>query len=253
MRLFQRKPKCPTCGNTLQTKPRRKQKCPHCGNLILVRAGQLVTEEEALISDWLIRLEGFGVSRKDFDKTQKQLSKQFGKPAGVNDTVWRVLNELVAKYARDAATLEQIYREMASLVSREGKDPTPYLLEAEKARGKWTGRQARQQKQIFLGHDELAYVRRLRNEGKPDQAEELLMRAEPSPAVLDELRKIASTRARKAKKEGNWQAVVQHLEGYNSYAKKYREHCIKLVNQEPPSHTKSDVKLLQEAKGKLAS
>ena len=78
-----------------------------------------------------------------------------------------------------------------------------------------------------------------------------VMKAEPSPAVLDELRKIASKRARGAKKAGDWHAVVQYLEGYTAYAEECRDHCIKTVNAEPPGHTKSDSKLLQEAKAKL--
>jgi hypothetical protein len=212
----------------------------------------MATEEEALVSNWLVRLESFGVSRKDFDAALKQLSEQFGKPAGVNDTVWRILNELVPKYARDAVTLERVYKEMASLVSKEEKDPTPYLLEAEKARQKRIGRRPERRGRTFLGHDRLAYVAKLRNEGKLDQAEELLMEAEPSPAVLDELRKIVSTRARRAKKDGDWQIVVQYLEGYTAYAQECREHCVRLANQEPPNHTRSDTKLLQEAKAKLA-
>lgn len=90
--------------------------------------------EVTLISNWLVRLGDFGISRKDFGAARTQLSEQFGKPAGVNDTVWRILNDLVIKYAEDPATLEWIYREMARLVSAEGRDSTPYLLEAEKAR-----------------------------------------------------------------------------------------------------------------------
>lgn len=226
--------------------------CPHCGNAILVRADRLVTEEDALIFDWLLRLERFGISRDGFDQTRRQLSEEFGRLAGVNDTVWRVLNVLVAKHAGDAVILEGVYGEMANLVSGEGKDPTPYLLEAQEAGGKGAQCQAVRRRRTSMGHDKLAYVRRLRSEGKLDKAEELLMKAKPSPAVLDELRKIATTRARKAKKEGDWQAVVQYLEGYDSYAEECREYCIRTVNQEPPPHTKSVEKLLQEARTKLA-
>ncbi len=107
--------------------------------------------------------------------------------------------------------------------------------------------------EVFLGQDELRYVRELRKEGKLDQAEALLLKAEPSPAVLDEIRKLASTRARVAKKNGDWRAVVQHLDGYTVYATQRREYCIKMVNQEPPPHTESDSRLLQEAKERLAS
>ena len=255
MGLFQRKARCPTCGSKLQKRPKRKQKCPHCGNLILVRSGQLVTEKEASIADYLARIEGFGVSRRDFDSAEKELSKRFGQSASVNDTVWSILNQLVGRYASDSVTSERIYREMAALVSREGRDPTPYLVEAEQARSRWeVRREARPKRKaiVFLGHDELAYVRGLRKGGKLEEAEKLLLRAEPSPAVLDELRKNASIKAREAKKRGDWQAVVRHLEGYSAYARGCREECIKMVNQEPPRHTETDMKRLEEAKAKLA-
>jgi hypothetical protein len=104
---------------------------------------------------------------------------------------------------------------------------------------------------MFLGHKELASVRKLRGKGKLDEAEKILLKGEPSPSVLDELRKIASAKARLAKKEGDWEAVVRHLEGYSSYAKKWRRYCVKTVNQEPPTHAARDRKLLQEAKSKL--
>ena len=104
-----------------------------------------------------------------------------------------------------------------------------------------------------MGHDELAFVRRLRNQGELDKAEEFLQKAEPSPTVLDELRKTASAKAKIAKKNGDWEAVIQHLNSYIDYANKWREHCIKMVNQEPPAHSDRDNKLLIEAKKKNAS
>jgi len=104
---------------------------------------------------------------------------------------------------------------------------------------------------IFLGHEELASIRKLRRQGKLDEAEKVLLKGEPSPAVLDELRKIASAKARLAKKEGDWGAVVRHLERYTSYAQKWRQYCVKMANQEPPTHTTQDQKLLHEAKSKL--
>lgn len=111
--------------------------------------------------------------------------------------------------------------------------------------------QKKPKKKVFLGHDELKYVSQLRGEKKFDEAQDLLLKAEPSPAVLDELRKIASARAKLAKKDGNWGSVIQHLEGYTAYANEWRDYCVKIANQDPPSHTESDVKLLQEARGKL--
>jgi hypothetical protein len=254
MGLFQKKPRCPNCNSTLQTKPARKQECPFCKQLILVRNGELVTEEEASIIDWLASLEYFGITRKEFDKQRNELSKKFGTKATVNDTVWQILNILVSNHANNDIALEQVYREMAKLVSGEGKDPIQYLLEAENVRKRRQDKpsQIQTEKQVFLGHDELKYVRGLRKEGELDKAEELLLKAEPSPAVLDELRKIASTRARAAKKDGDWKAVVQYLEGYTAYADQWRAHCIRMVNQEPPAHTENDAVLLREAKERLA-
>lgn len=101
---------------------------------------------------------------------------------------------------------------------------------------------------IFLDHEKLAVVAKLRREEKLDEAEKILLRAEPTPAVLDELRKIASKRAQSAKKKGDWSDVIRHLENYNELANKCRKHCIKMVNQEPPPHTEKDQKLLVEAK-----
>lgn len=252
IRLLQKKPKCPNCNSVLQKKPTQKKECPNCNKFIFVRNGELVTEEEATILDWLCNLEYFGITRKDFDEQRSKLSKEFRVQASINDTLWRIFNNLIITYANNDVVLEQIYREMARLVSNEGKDPTQYLIEAENVRKRRHDKPIQIQKQTFFGHDELKYVRGLRKEGNLDKAEELLLKAEPSPAVLDELRKIASTRARAAKKEGNWEGVVQYLESYTMYANQWREHCIKIVNQEPPSHTVSDALLLQEAKDNLA-
>lgn len=251
--FFQRKSKCPSCNVTLETRPTRKQECPHCKKLILVRDGELVTEEQAVILDWLGSLENFGITRKIFDEHRDKLSKKFGFQAGVNDTLWAILNNLVMSHAKNAFALEQIYREMAKLVSSEGKDPTQYLLEAEKVRKRRPDKPSQIKKQVFLGHDELKYVRGLRKKGKLDKAEELLLKAEVSPAVLDELRKIAGTRAKLAKRNGDWKSVIEHLEGYTDYANQWRQHCIEMVNQEPPAHTEGDTLLLQEAKVKFTA
>jgi len=244
------KAECPNCYKSLDTKPIRNQDCPHCGKPILIRNGELLTEEDSKIEDWLLRLEGLGVTRNDFDNNRDQLSKKFGKQASINDTIWSILNQLIMKYGKNLNMLEQIYREMASMVSSEGRDPTQYLMEAEKVRNRRLP-ESKSEKEVFLGHDELAYIRGLRKEGKLEKAEELLYKAEPSPAVLDEIRKIASDRARSAKKIGDWQSVVKHLESYSDYASKWRDYCVKMVNQEPPLHTANDIKLLQEAKQKL--
>ena len=103
-----------------------------------------------------------------------------------------------------------------------------------------------------LGHEQLAHIQQLRIKGKLHQAERILLKAEPSPAVADEMRKIASARAKDAKTQNDWEAVIKYLEQYNSYAQRVGSHCLKSVNQEPPSHSASDIKLLAVAKQKLA-
>jgi len=282
----------------LSSKPARKFGCPHCGETIRVRKGELLSEEDFHIHEWIDRLEFLGVSIMLFNRHRDELSKQLGFKASVNDTVWRILNRLIINYGADNVALEQIYRSMSKLVSNEGEDPTPYLLEAEKARKILTEKyqnyptsleefsselerilsadtipESASEKEypnivssnlkktkndssgnvlpsqrIFLGHEELAYVRGLRNQGKLDQAEEFLIKAEPSAAVLDELRKTASARAKIAKKNGDWKSVIECLVGYETYAAEQRDYCIKMVNQEPPEHTASDKKLLAHAR-----
>ena len=212
--------------------------------------GELVTEDVAQISNWIKRLEQFQVSHKDFDSARERLSKKFGGVASINDTIWSVLNMLVVKYGNSSEALEQIYREMAGLISSEGKDASQLLAQAENVRNNRLTK-PKSEKQVFMGHDELAKIRKLRKDGKLDKAEKLLLKAEPSAAVLDELRKIVSNKAKSAKQEGDWKAVVEYLEGYNQYAAKWRDYCVNMVNQEPPSHTASDFKLLQDAKAKL--
>jgi hypothetical protein len=100
----------------------------------------------------------------------------------------------------------------------------------------------------FLNDEKLYKVQNLRKEGKWEKAEVMLLEADPTPAVLDEFRKLCSIRAWAAKKEGDWQAVVQYLERYSAYASEWEDWCLKTVNQAPPAHTAKDQKLLEQAR-----
>jgi len=122
---------CPYCSITLESVPKRKKKCPSCGKFIFVRGGKPVTEDEARIQDNLWHLQWFRLTRLDFDKCRAELSGEFGVIASVNDTVWRLLNTQVAMSNR-ADVLEQAYKEMARIATEEGKDPQPYLDEANR-------------------------------------------------------------------------------------------------------------------------
>lgn len=103
-------------------------------------------------------------------------------------------------------------------------------------------------KWTFMDQVALAKTRKQITAGNLDKAEATLLKAEPTPAVLDQLRRIASLWAHEAKKRGDWAAVVLHLEGYDAYAKKHAAHCIEVVNQAPPEHTATDMKLLEKAR-----
>jgi len=106
-------------------------------------------------------------------------------------------------------------------------------------------------KMLFLEHEELVYVRRLSKEGRLNEAEELLYKSQPTPAVLDEIRKISSKKAKISKDNKDWLSVLKHLEKYSNYANKWHNFCVKFVNQAPPEHTSRDKKLLKEAKEKI--
>ena len=240
---------CPNCKKILSKMPSRKEKCPHCGEIIRVRNRTLITEEDSQIYDWLMRLEYLGITKKDFDDQREELSKEFGIRASVNDTIWRILNSLVVIHVNNDIKLEYVYRQMAALVAKEGKDPTRLLVQAEDARkGRPSKIELSGDEKVFLGHDELRYVKRLRMNGDFKKVEELLMKAKLSPAVMDEVRKLSSAKAKIAKKKGDWVSVVEYLSGYMEYADKL---CKRFVSQGPPEHTKTDLKLLAEAKSKL--
>lgn len=265
--------KCPNCFEVLLSKPKRKQECPHCKKFIFVRKGELVTKDQSIIIDWLeffeelemshhdnLELEEDQILRQSIRESSRQsiyearekLRDKLGYQPTIYETIWAILNEFLIRYAGDDSALEQIYRAMASLVSREGKDPTQYILEAERLKKQQKKKLLDDldieeddedeppalRKRMFLG-DALPYIRMLRRKGQFNKAEMMLMNGLPSPAVCDELRKIASTRAKIAKRGGDWESVLRHLEGYNKYAAKWRAYCVKTGNQEPPLHTTS--------------
>ncbi len=119
---------CPYCLVELEQQPSRQKKCPDCGNLIFVRKGILITKEEAEIHDVLKRLEQFGISKEQFTKHNQELTKQSDQQASVNDTVWRILNELVVE-KQSYFEKKQIYFEMARFSRMEGRDTKPYIVE----------------------------------------------------------------------------------------------------------------------------
>ena len=87
-----------------------------------MRHGNLLTQEQAEVGDWLNRVEYLGIARQHFDRHRQELAKQFGFAPSVNDTIWRVLNSLIVP-GRSHQELRFVYQEMADFVCKEGKDP----------------------------------------------------------------------------------------------------------------------------------
>jgi len=239
---------CPTCGCVLSSRPTRKTTCPDCGSTIRVRAGQLVTEDMAATIDWAERLEDFGVTQRTLERTRAELTKKFGAAAGVNDAVWSILNQLAMSHHTNPRKLSFVRGEQVRLMLQEDRDPTHLLFPEEEGQVS-AEKRSRRLFQYGVYHE---YVRWLRRKGRLDEVEDLLLTAEPTPAVLDELRMIASLRARDAQKNKDWKAIIRHLEGYSKYAKKHRRQCIRMVNAEPPDHTATDKKRLAKARAKIA-
>lgn len=248
--------KCPYCGKELHVQITRKQACPFCGRDIYVRSGKLVTEDESITIDWVEKLNlVLRINRKEFEKVRADLSTKFGLQAPARDVAWTILN----KSQKNA----QIYDLMAELLAEEDKDPIDMLVESAKEQNRIDKRFKRitskdekylsNVKPIFLSQTILSYVNRLSARGDYEKADQLLFMAIPSPAVLDGIRKNASRKANIAKKQENWQKVIELLEGYNKYARECRNYCIKTANQEPPSHTKIDQELLIKAKKEISS
>jgi len=105
---------------------KRKKKCPHCKEYIFVRDEKMVTEEEAKALDWILKLEGYGITKHTFYQEQRNLKAQFNQTPSTNDVIWRILNNMVVNDDPIG------YHFMAMIAKDEGKDTKPYITEAMK-------------------------------------------------------------------------------------------------------------------------
>lgn len=122
---------CPYCDVKFEKIPTRKKKCPECGEYIFVRWGKLYTEEGKNIKDWLdnYNMQELGVTREMFNKTRKELSQEFGFVASVNDTLWRLLNRVVAN-ENSYRHKRMAYQAMESVLKSEGKNTDDIVAQA---------------------------------------------------------------------------------------------------------------------------
>ena len=122
---------CPYCNARLEKKPGRKKKCPHCGSYIHVRTrpsdGErvLVTVGQMKIVDAIRYLTD--EQRQEWERTYAQaesvLRKQAGAEPATTDVLWRLLNESLIHFGKNAYW--GLYRntrfEMADLLEQEGR------------------------------------------------------------------------------------------------------------------------------------
>lgn len=129
---------CPHCKEILKEKPTRKKKCPFCKKDIYIRTSPstkekvLVTESEAKKIDvkyektgaknrWISNLQSYGITEKDYDKHESELSKRFGSKASYRDVIWKIFNELLL-VKHELQDLKMLYYQMALFLNEEGKD-----------------------------------------------------------------------------------------------------------------------------------
>ncbi len=81
---------------------------------------------------WLSELKSVGITKAEYDRAQKDLTKQFGHPAAPADVAWRLYNEsaVAAGKRSDWQQAGIIYFAMAQQVQRENKDSRHLLQEA---------------------------------------------------------------------------------------------------------------------------
>lgn len=120
---------CPYCKAAFRERIEPQIHCPKCGNTILARKGNLLTEEEAKIEDWVKSVEHLGVTVSYFKEQWKAQRKETGQPPELNDVAWRILNNLLLTRRRDKSA---VYLEMAHIARSEGKNPNQFLAEANR-------------------------------------------------------------------------------------------------------------------------
>ncbi len=127
---------CPSCGVLLARKPKRKKKCPHCGEYIRVRKGNLYTEKQLEVIDWLPRLERYGVTFQTFTKHFLKVMKAEGHEPEVGDVVWDILGHLLdmalSEEKPNYSRLSSIYFQLWDFARhhKPEEDSKPYLVES---------------------------------------------------------------------------------------------------------------------------
>lgn len=123
-KIFSNKQICPYCNNIIQEEIKRKSKCANCDKFIFVRAGRLLSKNDAAIFDWIKKLEIYEPHVKNLFEKEKELSKlKYGKIILVRDIIWRVILKLInsAMKNSDFHKLFLLYTEAGLFSEEEGK------------------------------------------------------------------------------------------------------------------------------------
>lgn len=198
--------------------------------------------------DYKIDLKQYRISAIDFRRRKEVLSEYLGQQASDHDVIlslFSIISPVLVK-EREFPLFRNLTWDKAIIYASKGKDPKNIFESANKTLEKFGEGSA-----SAFGQEELAKLREMKEESGDQVPELMLLCADPTPAVLDELRKIYSQRAWAAKEENDWQAVIDHLEKYISLADENREECLKLAGQAPPELTDQDKALLESAREEL--
>ncbi len=77
---------------------------------------------------WLKELINYGITKKDYESTNKLLNKKFGKEANQNDVIWALFNRALINNINNLSVQSNIYYCMGTFVrNEEGKDPNQYF------------------------------------------------------------------------------------------------------------------------------
>jgi hypothetical protein len=146
--------RCPYCGGELENKPGRKKRCPHCENYIYIREGEMKTETEKDLIDFVNRgtAQELGVTISGLERERKRLSEQFGAPASGNDAIWSILNKALEPGNPQKNT--NLYFEMERIAQMEGCE----FDHVRKAKNKSKRRMFRQELQELNGSGMVARV-----------------------------------------------------------------------------------------------
>jgi hypothetical protein len=90
----------------------------------------VVKEQE--VSEFLQRLNRFGISEGDFRRTRELLTNKWGYETAYEDIYWVILNQLVGKYIDEPYTVSKVFFQMRDYLVIKGKNPRIAISEGQR-------------------------------------------------------------------------------------------------------------------------